>query len=110
MRFFAGGDQSIRGFGYRNLAPKDEEGELTGGRYLAVVSAEYSYPVADEWRAAVFIDAGNAANKFNNNIATGAGVGAIWQSPVGPVRIYVARGHNDEENTWRLHLLMGPSL
>ncbi|WP_416306417.1 autotransporter assembly complex protein TamA [Neptunicella sp. SCSIO 80796] len=110
LRYFAGGDQSVRGFGYRNLAPLDENGELIGARYLAVASAEYSYPVADEWRAAVFFDVGNAFDDFNEKFATGVGVGGIWLSPVGPIRIYVARGQSDTEQTWRLHLLMGPSL
>lgn len=110
LRYFAGGDQSIRGFGYRNLAPRDENGELIGARYLAVASAEYSYPVSDEWRAAVFTDAGNAFDNYHQNLATGIGAGGIWLSPVGPIRIYIARGHSDVESTWRLHLLMGPLL
>ena len=110
LRFFAGGDQSIRGFGYEELAPVDENDKLVGGKYLYTASAEYSYPVADTWRAAVFFDAGNAADKFMQDYATGFGAGAIWQSPVGPIRLYVARGNSDIENTWRFHFAMGPAL
>lgn len=114
MRYFAGGDQSIRGFGYRTLSPfeLDEEGkrQLTGGRYLAVGSVEYSYPVAENWRMALFFDAGTATNKFSSDFARGIGTGVNWLTPVGPVRLYVGRGHSSYENSWRLHFSMGPAL
>lgn len=110
LRYFAGGDQSIRGFGYRTLSPFDDQGELTGGQYLAVGSIEYSYPLTGGWRAATFIDAGNAANDFNRDLATGVGIGVNWLSPVGPIKLYVARGHSSFDNTWRLHFSMGPTL
>ncbi|MFC6441388.1 autotransporter assembly complex family protein [Bowmanella sp. JS7-9] len=110
LRFFAGGDQSVRGFRYRSLSPTDAQGDLTGGRYLAVASVEYSYPVTDSWRAAVFVDAGSVSNKFAADPAIGAGIGAIWLSPVGPVRVYLGRGKNDIDTYTRLHITMGPAL
>ncbi len=114
LRYFAGGDQSVRGFGYETLSPSelDEEGEvrLTGGQYLAVASVEYSYPVVEDWRAAAFIDVGNASDNIGQDLATGIGVGAIWRSPVGPIRVYLARGHSDTETNWRIHFSMGPTL
>lgn len=114
LRYFAGGDQSIRGFGYRTLSPfdYDEKGkrQLTGGKYLAVGSVEYSYPVAEKWRLALFVDAGNSTNKFNGNITTGVGTGLNWLSPVGPIRVYLARGNSEFESTWRIHFSMGPAL
>lgn len=114
LRYFAGGDQSIRGFGYRTLSPfdLDEEGKinLTGGQYLAVGSVEYSYPISDNWRWAAFVDAGTSTNKFAGDIATGVGTGVSWLSPVGPVRVYLARGNSDFESQWRIHFSMGPAL
>ena len=114
LRYFAGGDQSIRGFGYRTLSPfklNDEgERELTGGQYLAVGSVEYSYPFKPNWRMAVFVDAGTSTNKFAGDIATGIGGGVNWLSPVGPVRIYLARGNSDYEASWKIHFYMGPAL
>ena len=114
LRYFAGGDQSIRGFGYRTLSPVklDDEGnaELTGGQYLAVGSVEYSYPVKPNWRVAVFVDAGTSTNKFSGDIATGVGAGVNWLSPVGPVRIYLARGNSEYEAAWKIHFSMGPAL
>ncbi|MFC7002852.1 BamA/TamA family outer membrane protein [Pseudobowmanella zhangzhouensis] len=99
----------MRGFRYRSLSPTDAQGDLTGGRYLAVASVEYSYPVTDSWRAAVFVDA-SVSNKFAADPAIGAGIGAIWLSPVGPVRVYLGRGKNDIDTYTRLHITMGPAL
>lgn len=110
LRYFAGGDQSIRGFGYKTLAPLDDQGDLIGGKYLTVGSAEYSYPVSDSWRAAVFADVGSASDEVGEDLASGIGLGAHWFSPVGPIRFYIARGQSDYENTWRIHFAMGPTL
>ena len=114
LRYFAGGDQSIRGFGYRTISPSklNDEGqpELVGGRYLAVGSVEYSYPFAQNWRGAVFVDAGTSTNKFGGEIATGIGIGVHWLTLIGPVRLYLARGNSDYESAWRIHFAMGPAL
>ncbi|MDU0354545.1 BamA/TamA family outer membrane protein [Paraglaciecola aquimarina] len=80
LRYFAGGDQSVRGFGYETLSPyeldENNEKSLTGGQYLTVASIEYSYPVVEDWRASVFVDAGNASDNIAEDIATGYGIGA----------------------------------
>lgn len=114
LRFFAGGDQSVRGFDYKSLSPfeldDDGEEELTGGQYLAVASFEYSYPVAENWRAAAFVDAGNATEELFKDPAIGIGFGAIWNSPIGPVRLYLAKGKSDFGTTRYFHISMGPSL
>jgi translocation and assembly module TamA len=114
LRYFAGGDRSVRGFAYQTLAPSevDENGEarLIGGQFLAVANFEYSYPFMQSWRGAVFVDIGNASDKFAQDLATGVGLGAIWVSPFGPIRLYVARGNSDFESNWRIHFSMGPAL
>ncbi|MFT2090542.1 autotransporter assembly complex protein TamA [Paraglaciecola sp. 2405UD69-4] len=114
LRYFTGGDQSVRGFDYNTLSPfeldDDGEKELTGGQFLAVASFEYSYPVYQSWRGAVFIDAGNATDNPFKDYAVGLGVGAIWNSPIGPVRLYLAKGESDFGSTRYFHLSMGPSL
>jgi translocation and assembly module TamA len=114
LRFFSGGDQSVRGFDYKTLSPfeldSDGEPELTGGQYLAVASFEYSYPVAENWRAAAFVDAGNATEELFKDPALGVGFGAIWFSPIGPVRLYLAKGKSDFGSTRYFHISMGPSL
>ena len=111
LRFFAGGDQSVRGYGYETLSPKDEDGVSVGGRYLLVGSAEYQYEFTENWRVAAFVDRGNAVDDVFDRLATGAGVGLRWVSPVGPLRLDVARGLDDEfGGGWRIHFSMGPEL
>ncbi|MCE2570067.1 autotransporter assembly complex protein TamA [Motilimonas eburnea] len=110
MRFFAGGDQSIRGFSYKSIAPRDEQNKLIGGKYLAVASLEYSYPVRENWRIATFIDGGTATNDFSEDILYGTGIGAAWASPIGPIKLFLGTPINGDEDGVRIHFLMGPEL
>ncbi|MDY6840526.1 MAG: autotransporter assembly complex family protein [Pseudomonadota bacterium] len=111
LRFFAGGDQSVRGYGYQTLSPENDNGVSVGGRYLIVGSGEYQYQFADKWRAAVFMDHGNAINNLNDPLATGAGIGLRWISPLGPIRLDIAKGLDQEfGGDWRIHFSMGPEL
>ena len=57
-RFFLGGPQTLRGFEYRMVGPKDLTGEPTGGKTYGFVSLEYSFDVVKPVRAAVFYDGG----------------------------------------------------
>lgn len=110
-RFFAGGDNSVRGFDLDTLGPKDEEGEVIGGRYLAVASLELERKIAGKWSAAVFYDAGNAFDPdYDSKLEYGAGFGVRWRSPVGPIRVDVASGLSAEETQIRLHVVVGPEL
>ncbi|MFP5390326.1 MAG: autotransporter assembly complex protein TamA [Gammaproteobacteria bacterium] len=90
--FRAGGDQSVRGYGYQQLGVK--KGEATvGARYLLTGSAEYQYYFKPPWGVAVFYDAGNAAHRWRDlKPESGYGVGARWRSPVGPINVDVAYG------------------
>ncbi|QDG40224.1 outer membrane protein assembly factor [Alteromonas mediterranea] len=119
LRFYAGGDQSVRGFDYREISPTadvidPETGELVtdsiGGKYLLTTSVEYAYRVADNWRVAAFVDAGTATNDTSTTLTYSVGPGVHWLSPIGPVRLYVARGFAPDENTWQLHIMLGPEL
>lgn len=110
LRYFAGGDQSIRGFGYQSLSPRDSGNQLVGGKYLYTTSVEYSYALNDSWRLAAFVDAGNASDSFFEDPATGVGLGVHWSTIIGPIRLYVARGNSELESTWRLHFAMGAAL
>ncbi|WP_124748955.1 autotransporter assembly complex protein TamA [Alteromonas facilis] len=110
MRFFAGGDQSIRGFNYQTISPRDEDGDLLGAQYLAVGSVEYAYPILEQWRLATFIDAGTATNDFEDDIAWGAGIGVHYLSVIGPIRLYLARGKFNDESNFQIHFSIGPEL
>lgn len=110
VRFFAGGDNSIRGYDYQTLGPRNAEGEVIGGRHLLVGSLELEYPLFGRWHAAVFTDAGNAFNEYDElDIRQSAGLGVRWRSPLGPIRIDFAHPMDSDRN-WRLHLSMGPDL
>lgn len=110
LRYFAGGDQSIRGFDYKSLSPKEDD-LLLGGQAMAVGSLEYNYQFKPGWRGAIFADVGNAYDeKFNNETKYGVGVGVRWASPVGPIRIDVGAGISEESVPIRLHFFIGPSL
>lgn len=110
LRFFAGGDQSIRGYDYNSLSPL-ENGYLTGGQILAVGSAEYNYEFKPGFRGAVFTDVGNAYDKdFEADTKVGVGVGIRWASPVGVVRVDVAAGVTEDDVPVRLHFFIGSPL
>lgn len=108
LRFFAGGDNSVRGFEYESLGPKNDEGEVRGGRHLLTGSVEYDYPVFKQYGVAVFYDIGNAFNASQFRLHDSVGVGARWRSPIGPVRLDFAVPL--DEGGFRIHLSMGPDL
>ncbi|ESK55216.1 autotransporter assembly complex protein TamA [Acinetobacter tjernbergiae] len=110
LRFFTGGDQSLRGFDYKSLSP-EENGFKIGGQALGVGSLEYNYQFKDGWRAAIFSDFGNAYDKqFSNPTEYSIGVGIRWKSPIGPIRLDVASGVSNDNNPIRLHFFIGPQL
>lgn len=110
LRYFAGGDQSLRGYDYRSLGPLNTNNEVAGGKQLVVGSVEYDHLVRDRWRVAVFADSGNA---FNNRTdfkwQSSVGFGVRWLSPIGPVRVDLAHPLDGDES-FRLHITMGPDL
>lgn len=110
LRYFAGGDRSIRGYAYEKIGPRDSSGDNIGGKYLAVGSLEYEYYFKPDWAAAAFVDAGDAwTSSYNTKL--GAGVGVHWHSPVGPIKIDFGHGFNEEYgDKIRLHLTIGAEL
>ncbi|WP_110972275.1 autotransporter assembly complex protein TamA [Pseudomonas huaxiensis] len=110
LRFFAGGDQSVRGYDYQTLSPENGDGDRIGGRYMVAGSAEYQYQIADKWRLATFVDQGNSFNNLEfPSLKTGVGFGVRWVSPVGPLRLDLAKALDDDGGI-RLHFSMGPEL
>ncbi|MGR5236790.1 autotransporter assembly complex protein TamA [Vibrio alfacsensis] len=110
LRFFAGGDNSIRGYGFESISPKDASGALTGAKYMLASTLEYQYRVYGNWWGAVFYDIGDAFNK-TPIWQSGAGVGVRWASPVGPVSIDFAWGLDAEPDPeFRIHFSLGPEL
>ncbi len=108
-RFFAGGDQSIRGYAYNSIGPHNADDALIGGSRLAIVSAEYLYQFLPNWKAALFADHGGAMDETNQPIETGVGVGVRWLSPLGVIGVDVANAISDDQR-FRLHVTMGTTL
>ncbi|MDF4305918.1 autotransporter assembly complex protein TamA [Vibrio parahaemolyticus] len=110
LRFFAGGDNNIRGYGYESISPVDESGALTGAKYILSSTLEYQYRVYGNWWAAMFYDIGDAFND-TPEWKSGAGVGIRWASPVGPVSFDFAWGLDEKPNNeFRIHFSLGPEL
>lgn len=110
-RFYAGGINSVRGYTYKELGPTDAQGNVIGGQYLAVFSTEYEHTIFNDWSIAGFIDAGNAFNTVNNiNLKIGAGLGARWYSPFGPVRVDVAIPLDPANSAFQIHFSAGARL
>lgn len=113
LRFFAGGDRSIRGYKYKGISPHDNEGKLIGASKMLTGSLEYQYNVTGKWWGAVFVDSGEAVDDIKqSNVKTGAGIGVRWQSPVGPVKLDIAAPVGDDKETHgvQFYIGLGPEL
>jgi translocation and assembly module TamA len=108
LRFFAGGDRSVRGYGWREIGPRRGTFAL-GAENVITGSIEYERYFNASWGGAVFVDTGSAFN-VRPDLHTGVGVGVRWRSPVGPVRIDIARGLKDPESGFTLHFNIGADL
>jgi translocation and assembly module TamA len=113
LRFFAGGDNSVRGFEYESLGARDDDGTLIGGNRVFEASIEYEHPLLEDWGIAVFADAGSAFLGSDVDLRSSAGIGARWFSPIGPVRVDIAVPIDvepGEDDSPRLHISLGPDL
>lgn len=110
LRFFAGGQNSVRGYDYQSLGTKDANGVVIGGKHILVGSAEFEKPIRDKISLAAFMDAGNAFEDWSNyDIKWGVGVGVRYQSPLGPIRADIAVPKDDYKN-FRFYFSLGPDL
>ncbi|MPM56300.1 Outer membrane protein assembly factor BamA [bioreactor metagenome] len=111
LMFLAGGDNSIRGYGYQSIGAKTDNGKVIGGRYLAAGSVEWQRPITirgntQDFEQAVFVDAGTVGDDASNMYArVGVGTGIRWRSPVGPIQADLAYGL--QAHKVRLHLRLG---
>ncbi len=104
--FRAGGVRSVRGYGYETLYPADA---ITGGKHQLVGSIEYEHEIIPDWSAAVFLDAGNAFNRFDDiDPKLGTGVGVRWRSPVGLARLDFGLPLDDADDPFQIYITVGP--
>jgi len=109
LRFFAGGDRSVRGYGYQSIGPRNSYDRVIGGRNLLVGSTEVEHYFTRNWGMAAFVDAGNAFNGTDYRPKIGAGLGVRWLSPVGMIRVDLGTPiHNKDEHGMQLHIVIGP--
>ena len=83
LRFFVGGVNSLRGYGYEEVSPRDNNDELEGGAYMATSSFEYQYRVTGNWWGAAFLDVGDAWTD-TPELKRGVGLGVIVGFSGGP--------------------------
>jgi len=106
LQFRTGGDRSVRGYAYEEL--DGGSNSLVSGKHLIAASIEYDYRILKDWGAAIFYDIGNAFNDYNKiDLHKGVGIGARWYSPIGAVRLDIARSLNKKDKPWRFHLTIG---
>jgi len=99
MNFFAGGINSVRGYHYDSLGP---------GRYLKTGSVEFQHKIAGNWSGAVFYDFGNASNHFNDPLKQGDGLGLVYSSLIGPIKLYVAEARSEKDKPLSVEFSIGP--
>lgn len=111
LRFFAGGDRTIRGYGYQAIGPRNAYGRVIGGTRLLVASAEVEHYFTRDWGMAAFVDSGDAFDGTEFHAQTGVGLGLRWRSPVGMVRVDVGVPvNNSYYHGAQLHIVIGPDL
>ena len=114
LRYYAGGDRSVRGYGWREIGPRirNSVGDTyaLGAQNVVTASIEYERYFKGPWGAAVFVDSGSAFDGKSPDMHTGVGIGLRWRSPVGPVRIDIARGLKSPDSPFTLHLNIGADL
>jgi len=109
--FLAGGDNSVRGYGLREIGTDLSGEQISAGRYLAAGSLEWQRPITrngqlTDWEGALFVDAGAVANHpADLQAQVGVGAGVRWKTPVGPLQIDLAYGVAVKK--LRLHLNVG---
>ncbi|MGR2949387.1 autotransporter assembly complex family protein [Vibrio vulnificus] len=107
LRFFAGGDGNLRGYGYESISPRDENGDLMGARYMFTAGLEYQYQVYHQLWLGAFYDVGDA---FNDSVdwKSGTGLSLIWNSKYVPVKVDFAYGLDAPQgDQFRVHFSLG---
>ncbi|MEQ1439273.1 autotransporter assembly complex family protein [Fontimonas sp. SYSU GA230001] len=104
QRFFAGGDQSVRGYRYQSLGPTDGDGKIIGGKFLETASLEVETRLWSNWGAALFYDVGGAGDDPTPQLFQGIGAGARYRAPVGSVQLDLAHPLDGDRRGLRVHI------
>lgn len=108
LRFFTGGDQSVRGYSYKSLGPRDASGKVVGGKQLLTGSIELERALFKDWGVSVFYDTGNTFNSFSDaSLFQGAGVGLHYYTSVGALNLSVAMPLGVNNPSIHFHFTVG---
>ena len=108
LRFFAGGDNSVRGYAYKSLGPRDVTGEVVGGKHLLQGSMELQRAIFDKWAVSIFYDVGNAFDDASSlKLYQGAGVALHSTTPIGALNLSLARQIAVPDPQFRIHFTIG---
>lgn len=111
VRFFSGGDSRVRGYDYETIGVTDALGNVIGGDRLIEYSTELDLAFKPKWAAALFFDAGNVSlGSYEGDFSRAVGIGLRWYSPIGPLRLDLARPIGAEISGVRLHVSLGPDV
>ena len=110
LRYYAGGDSSIRGYSYKSIGTEDSSGTVIGGRYLIVQSIEVERIINGNLSVAGFWDGGTATDDLSLDYYQGVGVGIRFRLPFGQIRIDVASAITEDGTPFRFHLTVGGDL
>jgi translocation and assembly module TamA len=110
LRFYTGGDNSIRGYRYKSIGTEDSAGEVVGGRYLVVGSVELERVFGRWWSLAAFWDAGTASDDLTVDFYQGVGAGLRFRLPFGQIRADLASAITEDGQPFRFHLSVGGDL
>lgn len=110
LRFYTGGDSSIRGYEYNSIGTKDDSGTVIGGRYLVVGSLEIERILTEMWSAATFFDVGSATDDLELVFNKGAGVGVRFRLPFGQIKVDVASAISEDNYPLTIHFMVSGDL
>lgn len=110
LRFFAGGDETVRGYEYQTLGAHDAEGRVIGGTSLVTAGVEVDRILSGRIGVAAFWDVGGAGRGSSLQLEHGAGLGLEYITPAGTARIYGALALSRPGTPFRIHVLFGPRL
>jgi len=111
LRFYAGGAESVRGYSYQSLGPRDDNGNIVGGRQLLTASMELERALFSDWGLSVFYDIGNAFNSYSNvGFHQGTGIGLHYYTSFGTLNLSFAEPLGVDKPSLHIHFTMGLAL